>query len=92
LSRVANLARFSFRLTASRETGAGFLMRYRSPDLRAALWQMLAGEVAGIIRCARCSAPACARWFLKGGDSRTDRLFCSDACRVRAFRNKGRTG
>jgi len=87
---AANLARFSFRLTASRETGAGFLMRYRSADLRAALWQMLAGEVAGLIRCARCSAPGCARWFLKGGNSRSDRLFCSDACRIRAFRSKGK--
>jgi hypothetical protein len=87
----ANLARFPFRLTASRENGAGFRLRYRSPDLRAALGQRLAGEVAGLIRCARCSAPGCARWFLKGGDSRRDRLFCSDACRMRAFRSKGKT-
>lgn len=81
-----NLARFPFHLAASQENGAGFRIRYRPPNLRAALWQRLAGEVAGLIRCARCPAPACGRWLLEGDDSRSDRKFCSPACRVRAFR------
>jgi hypothetical protein len=87
---AANLARAPFLLAASRENGSGFRMRYRPATLRAALWQRLAGEVAGFIRCARCPAPACRRWFLKGEASRTDKQFCSGTCRVRAFRKSTR--
>jgi hypothetical protein len=82
----AGLAHAPFHLAASHENGSGFRMRYRPANLRAALWQRFAGEVAGLIRCARCPAPTCRRWFLKGEASRSDRQFCSDTCRVRAFR------
>jgi len=85
----ANLAHAPFHLAASYESGTGFQMRYRPATLRTALWQRLAGEAAGLIRCARCPAPACRHWFLKGEDSRSDRQFCSDTCRVRAFRKRG---
>jgi hypothetical protein len=85
----ASLARAPFHLAAAHENGSGFRMRYRPATLRTALWQRLAGEVAGLIRCARCPAPSCNRWFLKGDSSRSDRLFCSDTCRIRAFRRKG---
>jgi hypothetical protein len=84
---AAGLARAPFHLSAARENGSGFRMRYRPATLRTALWQRLAGEVAGFIRCSRCPAPACGRWFLKGEASRSDRQFCSPACRVRAFRS-----
>jgi hypothetical protein len=84
---AAGLARSPFHLAAERENGAGFRMRYRPANLRTALWQRLAGEVTGLLRCARCPAPRCGRWFLKG-DSRSDRLFCSKTCKVRAFRKQ----
>jgi hypothetical protein len=87
---AAGLVRAPFHLTAVRENGSGFRMRYRPATLRTALWQRLAGEVTGLIRCARCPAPRCGRWFLKSHTSRNDRQFCSDTCRVRAFRRKGR--
>lgn len=85
---AANLAHVPFH---SHENGSGFRMRYRPATLRAALWQRLAGEAAGLIRCARCPAPACGLWFLSGGASRSDRQFCSDTCRVRAFRHSGKS-
>ena len=83
---AAGLARAPFHLAAVRENGSGFRMRYRPATLRTALWQRLAGEVAGFIHCTRCPAPSCGRWFLKGEASRSDRLFCSKTCKVRAFR------
>ena len=86
---AANLARAPFHLTAVDGDGGPFRLRYRPPDLRAALWQRLAGEASGLIRCVRCPAPSCGRWFLTGGASRSDRQFCSDRCRVRAFRQRG---
>jgi hypothetical protein len=84
---AAGLARAPFHLTALRENGSGFRMRYQPATLRAALWQRMAGEVAGLLQCARCPAPRCGRWFLKG-DSRSDRTFCSKTCKVRAFRKQ----
>jgi hypothetical protein len=89
---AAGLAHAPFHLAAARENGSGFRMRYRPATLRTALWQRLAGEATGLIRCVRCPAPACGRWFLKGQPSRKDKQFCSDKCRVSAFRRKGRTG
>jgi hypothetical protein len=88
---AVNLARAPFHLTAVDGDGGPFRLRYRPPDLRAALWQRLAGEAAGLIRCVRCPAPSCARWFLAGVASRSDRQFCSDRCRVRAFRGNIKT-
>lgn len=85
---AAGLARAPFHLTALRENGSGFRIRYQPATLRTALWQRMAGEVAGLLQCVRCPAPRCARWFLKGEASRNDRQFCSDTCRVRAFRMK----
>jgi hypothetical protein len=85
---AAGLARSPFHLAAIRENGSGFRMRYQPATLRTALWQRLAGEAAGLLQCARCPAPRCGRWFLKGEASRRDRQFCSDTCRIRAFRRK----
>jgi len=84
---AAGLARAPFHLTAVRDNGSGFQMRYQPATLRAALWQRMAGEVAGLLRCLRCPAPRCGHWFLKG-DSRSDRTFCSKTCKVRAFRKQ----
>lgn len=84
---ASGLARAPFHLTAARENGLGFRLRYQPATLRTALWQRLAGEVAGLLQCTRCPAPRCGRWFLKG-DSRSDRTFCSRTCKVRAFRKR----
>jgi hypothetical protein len=84
----ASLAGAPFHLAASHENGSGFRMRYRPATLRTALWQRLAGEVAGLIRCVRCPAPACSRWFLIADAARSDKQFCSDVCRIRAFRRR----
>lgn len=65
-------------------------MRYRPATLRTALWQRLAGEVTGLLQCARCPAPSCGHWFLKGEAARKDKQFCSVNCRNRAFRRTGR--
>jgi hypothetical protein len=84
---AAGLARSPFHLAAARENGSCFRMLYRPATLHAALWQRMAGEVAGLLLCVRCPAPRCGRWFLKG-DSRCDRTFCSKTCKVRAFRKQ----
>ena len=84
---AAALTRAPFHLIAVRENGSGFQMRYRPSTLRAALWQRMAGEVAGMLHCARCPAPRCGRWFLKGEASRSDKQFCSAPRRNRAFRS-----
>jgi len=85
---AAGLARAPFHLTAVRDNGSGFQMRYRPATLRTALWQRVAGEVAGLLRCARCPAPRCGRWFPKGDASRSDKQFCSAPCRNRVFRRR----
>ncbi len=83
--RAAGIARAPFHLTTVRENGSGFRIRYQPATLRAALWQRLAGEVTGLLQCVRRPAPRCAHWFLKGKVSRSDRVFCSKTCKVRAF-------
>jgi hypothetical protein len=76
-----HLAREPFHLMIS---GQGF--RYCPVTLSAAIWQRLAAEVAGLIHPARCAAPNCGRWFLRGAAARSDKRFCSNACRNRVFR------
>jgi hypothetical protein len=79
--RIAeHLARAPFHLKISEQ---GF--RYCPVTLSAALWQRFAAEVAGLLHPVRCPAPNCGRWFLQGA-ARSDKRFCSNACRNRAFR------
>ena len=63
-----------------------FVIRHRPARLIDAIWQQFAREVAGIIRCAKCTAPNCGRWFLRSA-GRSDRQYCSHACQMRAWRN-----
>lgn len=35
-----------------------------------AIWEQLAREAAGIIQCAKCTAPNCGRWFLRSAGRR----------------------
>jgi hypothetical protein len=76
-----HLARVPFYLRAS-EQGFAFC----PATLHAALWQRFAAEVAGLIHPARCPAPNCGRWFLRGTAARSDKRFCSNACKNRVFR------
>jgi hypothetical protein len=66
-------------------SGAGMA----SPTLKAALWQRFAAEVAGLIHPARCPAPNCGRWFSDA--ARSDKRYCSNACRNRMFRRGATT-
>jgi hypothetical protein len=61
------------------------VLRYRPVLLIDAIWQQFAREVAGIIRCARCPAPNCGRWFLRSA-GHSDRQYCSPTCRMRVWR------
>lgn len=76
-----HLARVPFYFRASEQ---GFV--FCPVTLSAALWQRFAAEVAGLIRPARCAAPNCGGWFLRGTTARSDKRFCSNACKNRAFR------
>ena len=76
-----HLARVPFYLRVSEQ---GF--RYCPVTLSAALWQRFAAEVAGLIHPTRCPAPNCGRWFLRGTSARSDKRFCSNACKNRVFR------
>ncbi len=78
-----HLARMPFHLWISEQ---GF--RYCPVTLSAALWQRFAAEVAGLIHPARCPAPNCGRWFLQGTAARSDKRFCSNAFKNRAFRRR----
>lgn len=80
-----HLARVPFYLRASEQ---GF--RYCPATLHAALWQRFAAEVAGLIHPVRCPAPNCGRWFLRGNLAHSDKHFCSNACKNRAFRRNQR--
>jgi hypothetical protein len=75
-----HLARVPFYLRASEQ---GFV--FCPATLSAALWQRFAAEVAGI-HPTRCPAPNCVRWFLRRSAARSDKRFCSNACKNRAFR------
>jgi predicted RNA-binding Zn ribbon-like protein len=62
-----------------------FVIRHRPARLIDAIWQQFAGEIAGMMTAARCPAPGCGRWFPRSV-GRSDRQFCSHACRMRAWR------
>ena len=82
--KISNhLARVPFYLRASEQ---GFV--FCPATLHAALWQRFAAEVAGLIHPARCAAPNCGRWFLRGTAARSDKRLCSNACKNRAFRQR----
>jgi hypothetical protein len=79
------LARTPFHLTARPDGNGKIVLRYRPTLLIDAIWQQFAREAAGIIRCAKCPAPNCGRWFLRSV-GRADRQYCSPTCRMRAWR------
>jgi hypothetical protein len=66
-----------------------FLLGYRPLRLVDGVWQRFAEEISGRIHCARCPAPKCGRWLLKGA-ARSDRVYCSNACKNQVFRTQHR--
>jgi len=81
-----HLARVPFYLRASEQSFV-----FCPATLHAALWQRFAAEVAGLIHPVRCAAPNCGRWLLRGPTARSDKRFCSNACKNRAFRRGATT-
>jgi len=58
-------------------------------DLLGALWLQLAMAVSEKTPFRRCPAPGCGKWFVVKPDrARSDKLFCSGACRARWFRDR----
>ena len=66
-----------------------FLLGYRPLRLVDAAWQRFAEEISGRIHCARCPAPKCGRWLLKG-TARSDRVYCSNVCKNQVFRRNAK--
>ena len=65
----------------------GLTLRMRPFTLRGALWLQLAEAVSGNKEFRSC--PTCGKWFeLNPDTARTNRQFCSDACRTRAYRGR----
>ena len=58
--------------SGQRDGNDKLVLRYRPAFLIDAIWRQFAREAAGIIRCARCPAPNCGRWFLRSA-GRSDR-------------------
>jgi hypothetical protein len=59
----------------------------RPPDLQHALWLQLSLAIDGAQNFKPCVV--CGAWFrLEAGGSRSDKEYCTDACRMRAYRNR----
>jgi hypothetical protein len=60
-------------------------------DLHGALWLQLILAVDGAINLRSCVV--CSRWFpIQVGKARVDRRYCSDACKMRAYRKRKAEG
>jgi hypothetical protein len=65
----------------------GLSLRKWPVSLLGALWLQLAEAVSGNKEFRSC--PTCGKWFELSPDvARTNRLFCSDKCRTRAYRGR----
>jgi hypothetical protein len=90
-SRSRNLYRktgidVSIALVENEANGAARLC-IRPNDLLDALWTQFALAIDGNQNLRRCAV--CRTWFsLEAGEGRSDKLYCSDACRMRAYRKR----
>jgi hypothetical protein len=85
----ANEAMHDTRLRLGTTKGSGVKLRVqvKSSCLWTALWLQFALAMAGDRRFQQCSG--CDRWFELNPDvNRADKVWCSDACRVRATRRR----
>jgi hypothetical protein len=61
----------------------------RPTTLHNALWTQLAQAIAGSESLQTCVE--CKSWFIiKAGRGRSDKEYCSDTCRMRAYRKQGK--
>jgi hypothetical protein len=61
-------------------------------DLLSALWLQFARAVDGNRTYKRCERVGCSEWFeLTPSVSRSDRQYCSDSCKAKAWRENVRT-
>lgn len=69
----------------------GLSLRMQPTSLLDLMWLQLAQAVAGGREYRKCAANPCPRWFAVvefGKQRRSDRIYCSAACKTRAFRDK----
>ena len=65
----------------------GHMLALSIKSLRAGLWLMLGLEMHDGKKYASCAQ--CGKWFeIRTGSRRTTRVYCSNACRTRAYRNR----
>src|SRR5262249_11260689 len=68
-------------------SGDRLALRFTASSLASALWLQFADAVANNRTYTRCAV--CEKWFeLAPGTARSHKRFCSDACRVSAYRGK----
>jgi hypothetical protein len=71
--------------------GSGLEGHDEPVDLLGAMWQMLFDMICVNGDHRRCRA--CRNWFeVSPNDSRGDRQYCSDACRMRSYRQRKKSG
>jgi len=76
-------------LTHTLEAGpSGKLEQYLEPkSLLAAMWVQFAGAIEGTTSFSPCAE--CSNWIdTVPGSNRPDKIYCSDACRMRAYRKR----
>ena len=78
--------RFSYALHHDDET-EGISMHFEPVNLISAMWLQLASAATGDQVFKEC--PECPHWFpIAPGDGRPEKRFCSDRCRLRAYRKR----
>jgi hypothetical protein len=76
-----------FQIKPERNADGGVTLAVEIDELLSALWLQFAFAVAGDKQYRRCEV--CQRAFeLAPGENRADRRFCSDKCRIRAYRQR----
>ena len=67
--------------------GKSAILCIRPTHLHRALWAQFVLAIDGKLNLGSCCE--CGSWFtLEGGSARSDKLYCSDACRMRAYRKR----
>ncbi len=69
--------------------GGRYALRFRPRTLAGAMWLQLAKSIEGQLEYRQCNYEKCSQWFLLspvGAGKRKHAQFCSDRCRLRAWR------
>jgi hypothetical protein len=78
-----------------RDTLGALRLQQRTQSLIGALWLQCARAAEGDQVFRQCKVNSCRAWFLVsplGGGRRRQAIYCSDRCKVRAFRTRARIG